>query len=134
MLTLLTIFSGLASPIEARSFFTARRTFGTMCLGGGFLLAKRALDFNRDANKVYDAYKRALNPRDAEKFFNRASDQDTKSQMSVGFSAVLFLSGLRLLLASGVDDDISKTNHKVKLDITGGISNQAMGISLNKFF
>ncbi len=133
-LALALFVAGLTSPAEARSFFTARRTFGALFLGGSVLMAKKAIDFNRDADDIYKAYKTASNAQDAERLFDRASDRDTKSQMSLGLSAVLLVSGLRLLLASGVDDNIPKIDRRIKVDMTGDVPNQTVRIAVKKCF
>lgn len=124
----------LASVAEARSFFTARRTFGVLFLGGSAYMAKRAIDYKRDANDIYHAYKAAKDAREAEQLFNRTSDRDTKSMMSVGFSAILLISGLRLLIHSGVDDKMSKNDRRIKIDLNSDIRKKSVGIVLKKKF
>ena len=128
-------FLGCLAPVaEARSFFTARRTFGILFLGGSAFMAKRAIDFKRDANDNYEAYKAATNAREAERLFNRTSDRDTKSQMSIGFSAILLISGLRLLMHSGVDDKMPKIDRRIKIDLNSDIRKKSVGIVLKKKF
>ncbi|MBT5829798.1 MAG: hypothetical protein HOH77_06345, partial [Candidatus Latescibacteria bacterium] len=82
VLALALVTTCFAPNVEAGSVFTTRRTFGVLFLGGSVLMAKKAVDFRRDADDIYDAYKLARNSRDADDLFNRASDRDTKSQMS----------------------------------------------------
>ncbi len=128
-------FLGCLAPVaEARSFFTARRTFGILFLGGSAFMAKRAIDFKRDANDNYEAYKAATNAREAERLFNRTSDRDTKSQMSIGFSTILLISGLRLLMHSGVDDKMPKIDRRIKIDLNSDIRKKSVGIVLKKKF
>ena len=124
----------LASVAEARSFFTARRTFGVLFLGGSAYMAKRAIDYKRDANDIYHAYKAAKDAREAKQLFNRTSDRDTKSMMSVGFSAILLISGLRLLIHSGVDDKMPKNDRRIKIDLNSDIRKKSVGIVLKKKF
>lgn len=124
----------LAPAAEARSIFTARRTFGVLFLGGSVLMAKRAVDFKRDADDIYNAYKLATNAQEANQLFSRASDRDTKSQMSVGFSAILLISGLRLLVHSGVDDNIPKIDRRIKIDVSSDVRTKSVGIALKKKF
>ena len=128
------LVSFLAPMAEAGSAFTARRTFGVLFLSGSALMAKKAIDFKRDADKHYDAYKLANNARDAELSFNRASDRDTKSQMSIGLSAIFLVSGLRLLMHSGIDDNIPKSDRHINIDVTGDIQTQSVGVALQKRF
>ncbi len=128
-------FLGCLAPVaEARSFFTARRTFGILFLGGSAYMAKRAIDYKRDANDNYEAYKAATVAREAEQLFNRTSDRDTKSQMSIGFSAILLISGLRLLMHSGVDDKMPKIDRRIKIDLNSDIRKKSVGIVLKKKF
>ena len=128
-------FLGCLAPVaEARSFFTARRTFGVLFLGGSAYMAKRAIDYKRDANDNYEAYKAATDTREAERLFNRTSDRDTKSQMSIGFSAILLISGLRLLMHSGVDDKMPKIDRRIKIDLNSDIRKKSVGIVLKKKF
>ena len=128
-------FLGCLAPVaEARSFFTARRTFGILFLGGSAYMAKRAIDYKRDANDNYEAYKAATVAREAEQLFNRTSDRDTKSQMSIGFSTILLISGLRLLMHSGVDDKMPKIDRRIKIDLNSDIRKKSVGIVLKKKF
>ncbi len=128
-------FIGSLAPVaEARSFFTTRRTFGVLFLGGSAFMAKRAVDLKRDAGDIYNAYKVAPNAREAERLFNRASDRDDKSLMSVGFSAILLISGLRLLMHSGVDDKMPKRDRRIKIDLNSDIRKRSVGIALKKKF
>jgi hypothetical protein len=122
------------STVEARSFFTARRTFGTLFLAGSLVMAKKAHTFRQDANELYDAYKVARNADEAEVLYRRTSDRDTKSQMSIGLSAVLLASGLRLLLTSGVDDNIPKLDRRLKLDVSGDARTQSVKVGLKRAF
>ena len=133
-LTTVFLLGCLAPAAEARSIFTARRTFGVLFLSGSALMAKRAIDFKRDADSIYDAYKLAANAQEANQLFNRASDRDTKSQMSVGFSAILLISGLRLLMHSGVDDNIPKIDRRIKIDVNSDVRTKSLGIALKKKF
>ncbi len=123
-----------APTAEARSVFTARRTFGVLFLGGSALMAKKALDFKRDADDIYKFYKLANSAEEAGTLFDKASDRDTKSQMSIGLSAIFLVSGLRLLLDSGIDDNIPKIDRRIKLDVTSDLQKQSVGFALKKRF
>ena len=122
------------STVEAKSFFTARRTFGTLFLAGGLVMAKKAHTFRQDANELYDAYKLARNADEADVLYRRTSDRDTKSQMSIGLSVVLLASGLRLLLTSGVDDNIPKMDRRLKLDVSGDARTQSLRVGFKRAF
>ena len=125
-----------AEPVQAKSFFTSRRTFGVLFLGGSALMAKKAVDFRRDANRTYDAYKLARTSEEAARLFDRTDDYDTKSKMSVGLSVVLLASGLRLILSSGVDDAVSKTHRKKKinLDMTSDVNKRMVKVAVKRHF
>ena len=123
-----------APQANAGSVFTARRTFGVLFLGGSVIMAKKAVDFKRDADDIYDAYKLARNAQDANNLFDRASDRDTKSQMSIGLSAILLVSGLRLLIHSGIDNNIPKIDRRIKLDVSSDIYEKKIGLALKRQF
>ncbi len=125
-----------AEPVQAKSFFTSRRTFGVLFLGGSAVLAKKAVDFRRDANRTYDAYKIARTSEEAQRLFDRTGDYDTKSKMSVGLSVVLLASGLRLILSSGVDDDVSKIHRtrKFNLDMTNDVNTKTVKVTVKRRF
>ena len=97
-------------------------------------MAKKAIDFRRDANRIYDAYRQAQTAQEADRLFERSSDQDTKSQMSIGLSVVMLVSGLRLLLSSSVDDNIPKVDRRLTLDLKGDARSQAVRVEIKRRF
>lgn len=125
-----------AEPVQAKSFFTSRRTFGVLFLGGSAFMAKKAVDFRRDANRTYDDYKLARTSDEAERLFDRTGEYDTKSKMSVGLSIVLLASGLRMILSSGVDENSAKIRQKKKLnvDMTGDVNKRMVKIAVKRHF
>lgn len=134
---LLAIAVGItAEPVQAKSFFTSRRTFGVLFLGGGAVMAKKAVDFRRDANRTYDAYKLARTSEEAERLYDRTGDYDTKSKMSVGLAVVLLASGLRLILSSGVDEDPEKIRRKRKfnVDMTSDVNKRMVRVAVQRHF
>ncbi len=134
---LLAVAVGLtAEPVQAKSVFTSRRTFGVLFLGGSAFMAKKAVDFRRDANRSYDDYKLARTSEEAERLFDRTGDYDTKSKMSVGLSVVLLASGLRLILSSGVDEDPVKIRQKRKLnvDLTSDVNKRMVKVAVKRHF
>ncbi len=129
------VFSAsVAPPVEAKSLFNSRRTFGVLFLAGSGYLAKKAIDFRLDANRIYDAYRVARTSEEADRLFDRVSDRDTKSQMSLGVSVVLLVSGLRLLLHSGADDNIPKIDRRLKLEVNGDARKQSLQVAVKKTF
>lgn len=134
---LLAVVVGLtAEPVQAKSVFTSRRTFGVLFLGGSAFMAKKAVDFRRDANRTYDDYKLARTSEEAERLFDRTGNYDTKSKMSVGLSVVLLASGLRLILSSGVDDDPVKIRQKKKLNVnlTSDVNKRMVKVAVKRHF
>ena len=129
-----------ASSARAEGLFTVSRTFGVIFVSGGAFMAKRALDFRNDAGDIYDRYLLAASADEAEALFKRSSDRDTKSQMAAGLSIVMLVSGLRLLMASGVDDNIPKMDRglTIRKDLTvnlnSNIYNKQLGVALNRQF
>ena len=125
-----------AEPVQAKSFFTSRRTFGVLFLGGSAFMAKKAVDFRQDANRTYDDYKLARTSDEAERLFDRTGEYDTKSKMSVGLSIVLLASGLRLILSSGVDEGSAKIRQKkkLKLDMTSDVSKRMVKFAVKRQF
>ena len=129
-----------AASVHAESIFTVRRTFGALFVGGSAVLAKRALYFRSDANEIYDRYLVAASSEEAEALFKRTSDRDTKSQMAAGLSVVLLVSGLRLLLASGRDDNLPKMDRGLPIhrDLTVNLNSNVyakqLGVALNRQF
>tara|TARA_B100001123_G_scaffold390683_1_gene468487 strand:- start:3426 stop:3755 length:330 start_codon:yes stop_codon:yes gene_type:complete len=109
-------------------------------VGGSAVLAKRALYFRSDANEIYDRYLVAASSEEAEALFKRTSDRDTKSQMAAGLSVVLLVSGLRLLLASGIDDNIPKMDRGLPIhrdltvNLNSNIYTKQLGVALNRQF
>lgn len=128
------ILSPMASTVSAGSFFTPRRTFGALFLGSSIFMAKKSWDFHNDANDIYDSYKLAGNSDQADKFYDRASDRDTKSQMSLGISLALLAGGLRLLLSSGVDDNVPKHREKLNIEMTRNPRTGSVGLAFTKGF
>ncbi|MDA0747205.1 MAG: hypothetical protein O2954_11835 [bacterium] len=124
----------LAVPVQARSFFTSSRTFGILFLGGSAWMGKKAIDFRRDANVIFDAYKVARTAEEAERLYRRTSDRDTKSQISLGMSLLLLAGGLRLMLSSGVDDNIPKLDRRLHLDVQSDIRTQTFTVGLKGRF
>jgi len=136
----LTVFS-LVGSVQGESFFTVRRTFGVLFLSGSAILAKRAVDFRKDANSTFEQYEIASSARLADELFERTSDRDTKSQMAGGLSVVLLVSGLRLLLASGVDGNIPKMDRGLRPDgkqvsvrLKSDVQTGQVGVAISKGF
>ena len=134
---LLALVVGIAAePVQAKSFFTSRRTFGVLFLGGSAVMAKKAIDFRQDANRTYDAYRLARTSEEASRLYDRTDDYDTKSKMSVGLSVVLLASGLRMILSSGVDDTVStnRTMKKFNVDVKSDVNKRMVEVAVKTHF
>jgi hypothetical protein len=125
-----------AEPVQAKSFFTSRRAFGVLFLGGSAVMAKKAVDFRQDANRTYGAYRLASTSEEAARLYDRTGDYDTKSKMSVGLSVVLLASGLRLILSSGVDDTVSKirTKKRFNVDMKSDVNKRMVKVAVKRHF
>ena len=67
---------------------------------GGVVLLKKSWDFHLQADESYALYRKATTGPEAEVFFERADNRDTKSQMSWMAAAAFALAGWQML-ASG---------------------------------
>ena len=137
-LALLFLGAGVVpTALEAKTTFTARRTFTTLFLGGSGYLAIRAWDYRREANKLYDRYRSATTANEATDLFKRTSDRDTKSQISVVISTALLVAGVRLLLMDGSEkegEESLKFTDTLGLDISGFNQQKGLGIKIRKNF
>ena len=97
------------SPFQgfADELLTPRRTLGVALLGGSLLLAKNGLDLHRDADDLYDRYKKADRAEEAGRLYRRTNNRDIKSQVSFALSAAFAISGVRLLLRGKSDAEQS---------------------------
>ena len=139
VLVLCLIGAPLTASAQGPTIFTPRRTFGVLFIGGSLFMAKKSLDFHGDADDIYEAYRLAGDSDQADRLYERASDRDTKSQMSLGLSLILLAGGLRLLLSSGVDDNVPKHQEKLKqeslkIEMTGNPTTGSVGLALSKDF
>ena len=89
----------LAQPVlaEERGWLTPRRAWGVALLGGSAVLLKNSWDFHQQASDFYSLYQRASTPQEAEVFFDRADNRDTKSQMSWMAATAFALGGVQLV-------------------------------------
>ncbi len=54
--------------------------------------------------------------------------------MSIGLSAVLLVSGLRLLIHSGIDNNIPKIDRRINIDVSSDIHQKKVGLALKRQF
>jgi hypothetical protein len=137
-LALLLLLASLIPPsAEAKTFFTVRRMFSVLFLGGSGYLALKAWDYRRDANGLYDQYKKATTSEQATTLFKRTSDRDTKSQISIALSAALLVAGLRLILSGESEkqgEEPAKLVHKFNFDLRGRPEQKALRVEIRRNF
>lgn len=137
-LALLLMTVGMMPPsAEAKAFFTVRRTFSALFLGGSGYLGFKAWDYRRSANDLYKQYKVATTSDQATALFKRTSDRDTKSQISIALSAALLVAGLRLILWGGSEkqgEEPAKIVRKFDFDLTGGPEQKALRLGIKRNF
>jgi len=78
--------------------FTVRRALGVVFIAGGVGLAMQGFDYRDQADRFYDAYETASDPDEIEKFYQRTTNRDVKSQVSWALAAASGVTGLRLIL------------------------------------
>lgn len=121
---------------EAGSVISVRRTFTLLFLGGSGYLGFKAMDYRRDANRLYSQYRQAATSEQATTLFRRTSDRDTKSQISLVLSGALLVAGLRLALWGGSDkgEEPAKSARGITLGLTGRPDRRAVGLSVRRDF
>lgn len=80
---------------------TVRRTLGVAFLAGSAMLTSRGFQYKDDADDFYTAYKGATDPVEIDKFYQRTTNRDVKSQVSWALAAAFGITGLRLLITGG---------------------------------
>ena len=118
----------LPAEAEERGFWTRHHAWGTAFLGGGLYMVKRGYDFRTDADDIFKQYKKANTTEEADRLFDKANDQDIKSQISWGVAAALTVSAVRLLL---INPDPDSYTVKQKVDSKTKANPQQTGIRLN---
>lgn len=78
-----------------------RRSLGVAFIAGSVLLTMQGFDFKDEADGFYAAYKTATDPADIDKFYQRTTNRDVKSQVSWALAAAFGVTGLRLALTGG---------------------------------
>ena len=61
----------------------------------------QGLEFKDEADGFYSRYKKATDPQDIDRFYQRTNNRDIKSQISLALAAAFAVNGLRLILTSG---------------------------------
>ncbi|MEE3258044.1 MAG: hypothetical protein VX293_02425 [Candidatus Latescibacterota bacterium] len=105
------------SAEEDKQWLTPRRAWGLALFGGSAVLLQKGWDFHQRADEFYALYRQASSERDAEDFFDRADNNDTKSQMS-GLAATAFALAGWQLWSSG-DERSEQQQYIVKSKLLG---------------
>ena len=134
----------LGQPIAAgaEGFFTKRRSLGLAFVGGSAVICKVGLDYKNDADDFYDRYKRASDPIEIGRLYQRTNNRDIKSQISWALGAAFAVSGLRLILTSGPEKSydrakLSENGMKTGiggLELDGQVDRGRFGLRLKKSF
>ena len=100
MVALLYVPPAYAEQDETQGWLTSRRAWSMALCSGSVVLLKKSWDFHRQADESYALYRKATTGPEAELFFERADNRDTKSQMGWMAAAAFALAGWQML-ASG---------------------------------
>ena len=133
---------GQPSTAEAEGFFTARRSLGLAFMGGSAVMCKVGLDYKNDADDFYDRYKRAADPIEVDRLYQRTNNRDIKSQVSWALAAAFAVSGVRLIFSSGPVksyDRPATSEKRTKIgirgvELDGQIDRGRFGLRLKKSF
>ncbi len=83
---------------DSGGLFTVRRSLGVVFLAGSVVLVSQGFDLKDEADEFYDAYEAATDPAEIEKFYQRTTNRDVRSQVSWALAAAFGITGLRLAL------------------------------------
>ena len=129
---------------ESGGFFTTRRTLGVAFLAGSALLAGKGLDFNDEADEFYGSYESATDPAEIEKFYQRTTNRDVKSQVTWALAAAFGITGLRLALtgdepatarqSSGTNSSVTTRAAQPYLTLTPAVTPRVVGLRLQRHF
>ena len=97
------LLSVVGVQAEQRSLLSARRLTGVAFLGGSVILLKKGNEYHDEADEFYKSYESATEPEEAERFYDRTTNRDVKSQVSWALAAAFAVSGVRLALFSNDD-------------------------------
>ena len=123
---------------ESQDFFTARRSLGLMFLGGSAALLKQGMDFHDEADELYALYEAAETPEDADRLYARTNNRDIKSQVSWALAGAFAVSGVRLILRSGIPSSARygrpHTRAEPAMYVEPHVSSGRLGVVLKQSF
>jgi hypothetical protein len=88
-----------AQAAELKSFFGVRRTLGVGFLGGAVMLTMKGLDYRQQADDLYDRYNASSDEAEVARLYQRTTNRDVKSQVTLALAAAFAVSGVRLILS-----------------------------------
>lgn len=80
---------------------TKRRTLGVAFLAGSAILAAKGFDYKDQADEFYELYEAATDAAEIDKFYQRTTNRDVKSQVSWALATAFGITGLRLVFTGG---------------------------------
>ena len=130
------IASGSTGPI------TIRRSMGLAFLAGSAVLVAQGFDLKDEADEFYDSYKLETDQAEMEKFYQRTTNRDVKSQVSWALAAAFGITGLRLIFTGGESAATAQQNTFTSpatragpsLSLVPDVTPQVVGLRLQRHF
>ena len=128
-----------AEQDETQGWLTSRRAWSMALCSGSVVLLKKSWDFHRQADESYALYRKATTGPEAEVFFERADNRDTKSQMSWMAAAAFALAGWQMLASGdkeGTQASFGKNPQVVGVEIEPELEwrNRRVGLQFKRRF
>lgn len=118
--------------------FTVRRSLGVAFLAGSAILTLQGFDLKDEADRFYESYEAATDPDEIEKFYQRTTNRDVKSQVSWALATACGITGLRLLLTGGDDDGSPSLSDRAAserpLSLVPTVTPRTVGLRLQRQF
>ncbi|MDA0333780.1 MAG: hypothetical protein O2782_01285 [bacterium] len=140
-------FDGSSDPRSpgTHGFLTVRRSLGAVFLAGSVVLVMQGFDLKDQADGFYAAYESATDPAEIEKFYQRTTNRDVKSQVSWALAAAFGITGLRLALTGGDSGPASMQTGALastatepgtgsSLSLVPAVSPRVVGLALQRHF
>ena len=128
-----------AEQDETQGWLTSRRAWSMALCSGSVVLLKKSWDFHRQADESYALYRKATTGPEADVFFERADNRDTKSQMSWMAAAAFALAGWQMLVSGdkeGTQASFGKNSQVVGVEIEPELEwrNRRVGLQFKRRF
>ncbi len=126
-------------------FLTVRRSLGVVFLAGSAVLVMQGFGLQDEADEFYAAYELATDPAEIEKFYQRTTNRDVKSQVSWALAAAFGITGLRLALTGGdsgpasmqtgsLTSTATELGNGPSLSLVPAVSPRVVGLRLQRHF